>query len=728
LAITLLGAAFRLYKIDSLPPGETYDPAFYGLDALAILQGERPIYLESNFGREVMFSYLVASCVAVLGVGSLAIHVASAIAGILAIPATYWVAQEVLAGESKGLLKRYGGLVAALFLALSYWHLGWSRYGVRAILVPLFTSVTMAAFWRGMRTGSRWAFAGCGVLLGLSAYTYQAAWLLPLLVVLGFAISFLCLCQGRAAFRSAEPSSRAQAEGRSRRSHSRRDERSNLSRRVWKPALQYSGIVFGIALVVFAPMGTYLVTHPDRSTERIDQVYVFGDAQENKLGAFVRELLKTVLVFSFRGDQKPTINIPGRPALNPFFSLVFATGIGISLFTMRKPSSLLLLAWLGVMSLPGVLAGQGPTAKRIIGTLPSVAMLIAVGALALRRWREGQIGTSDLRLGGSGYGFGVSAPRPELGPKAQPNGNPPHKVVLLVIAVLVVGGGFVYSGVRTYRDYFFTWARDPNLFIHFEGGLAAIGQYVAGRPAGERVYVSPVYVGHPSILFNSRQRSDVEGYHGQHCLVLPTSASPGVTYIVVPHEDEVSLDALETYLDQGEVIGTGPLHYGHPYFVAVHVPAGAEAQIGPTHVLRANWDDKVQLLGYDISSPSVKRGESVQVTLHYQAQERIETDYTVFVQLLGPHNPATGSPLWSQDDSEPCRRYRPTSSWRVDERLVDRFKLAVPAQAPEGVYQIVVGFYDWRTKARLPVLDAAGQVLGDHVALTQVHVVQDQAE
>ena len=77
-AIVLLGAFFRLYRIDRLPPGETYDPAFYGLDALAILRGETPIFFETNVfgGREPLFSYIVAACVAVLGVGSLAIHIA----------------------------------------------------------------------------------------------------------------------------------------------------------------------------------------------------------------------------------------------------------------------------------------------------------------------------------------------------------------------------------------------------------------------------------------------------------------------------------------------------------------------------------------------------------------------------------------------------------------------------------------------------------------------------
>lgn len=65
IAITLLAAFFRLYEIDVLPPGETYDPAWYGLDALAILRGKTPIFFETNLfgGREPLFSYIVAAFV-----------------------------------------------------------------------------------------------------------------------------------------------------------------------------------------------------------------------------------------------------------------------------------------------------------------------------------------------------------------------------------------------------------------------------------------------------------------------------------------------------------------------------------------------------------------------------------------------------------------------------------------------------------------------------------------
>ena len=51
LAITAVGAFLRLFRLADLPPGDGYDVAQYGLDALDILDGARPIFLPANFGR-----------------------------------------------------------------------------------------------------------------------------------------------------------------------------------------------------------------------------------------------------------------------------------------------------------------------------------------------------------------------------------------------------------------------------------------------------------------------------------------------------------------------------------------------------------------------------------------------------------------------------------------------------------------------------------------------------
>ena len=655
LAITLLAAFLRLCKIDSLPPGVGYDQADYGLDALAILQGERPIFIPTKIaGREALFSYLVAICSLVLSDVSTAVYVTSAILGVLTIPAVYLVAEEMFSTEN-GALARSGGLLAALTMAVSYWHLNWSRLGMRAILVPLFAVITMYFLRRGLRTGSHWAFAGCGLSLGLSMYTYQAARIIPLFVLLDFAYVLW-----------------------SRKSFSRRD-LSNLI------------LVLAVALVVFAPLGYHFLMHPGSSSQRIEQTLVVDTSQD--LGTQARTLFnqiaKTLLVLIY-GDQDPRVAIPERPALNPFLLLAFLLGVGISLSRIKKPLYLSLLTWLAVMSVPAILAQYGATTKRAIGATPAVAMLAAIGLLvpcdALRRW---------------------AARRSSLWSKA-----------LNVALLIVVGAGFTYTGVVTYRDYFVTWAHDPNLFTHFEVGLSAIGEYIGELAPEEQVYLSPALQEHPSVVLHSKLREDVKGYNGRDCLVLPARVAHDTTYVIVPGDDKNSLDLLRGYFPQGRIVDEGPLHYQEPYFLAYRVPAGAEAQIEPSHRLEANWDNKIGLLGYDLNAPTYEAGETIYLTLYYQGLSKMRKDYTVFTHLLGPYNPATDGLLWGQDDSEPCRRFYPTSSWGVGEIVIDKFIISIPTETPPGNYNLTMGFYQWPTLERLPVLDVAGQVTTDDAIIS----------
>jgi len=657
--ITLLAAFLRLYRIDSLPPSDGYDQATYGLDVLAILQGARPIFFPSNFGREALFSYLVTLCFLVVQDGATAVYATSAIVGVLTVPAVYLVAEEMFSAQ-EGALARFGGLLAALAMAVSYWHLSWSRLGMRAILVPLFAATTVYWLWRGLRTGSRWAFVGCGLFLGLSMHSYQAARALPLLVFLGFAYVLW-----------------------SRKSFSRSD-LINLI------------LAYVVALIVFAPLGYYFVTHPGSSGLRVGQTLVVSFSQNPGRNAHVLldQLIRTLLTFSIRGDTDPRVTIPGRPALNPFLSVAFTLGVTISLVRIKQPLYLFLLIWLAGLTAPAILAQYGTVTKRAIGATPAVAMLVAIGCLALwdslHRW--------------------AARHRPSW-----------YRGLSVGLAILI-GIGFAYSGIRTYRDYFGIWSSDPDLFTHFETGQSAIGKYIKGRPEGEQIYVSPVPVDHHSVVFNSEQRRDVKSYHGRFCIVVPKRPARDTTYVVVPADDKNSLDLLQEYLPQGEVVDEGPLHHQLPYFLAYRVPAGAEAQVAPSHRAEANWDNKVQLLGYDLGNVTYKPGDTVRLTLYYEGLGKMNTDYTVFTHLLGPYNPASGGPLWAQDDSEPCKRSYPTSAWDAGEIVVDRFALSIPAKAPPGEYKLEMGFYNWRTLERLPILDAAGQVADDYVILTQLRI------
>ena len=675
-AIVLVAACLRLYRIGGLPPAAGYDQAAYGLDALEIADGARPVFLSTNFGREALFSYMVALVYLVLGDAARAVYLTSALIGVLTVPAVYLAAEELFRpiGRAKspassspwflqGGWRGGGALLSALVLAISRWHVSWSRLGMRAILVPLFAAVTIWLLWRGLRTERWWAFVGCGLSLGLSLHTYQAARALHLLVLLGY--GYVAWARHRFGWRD----------------------------------LARLALVGATALLVFAPLGLYFVRHPGSAGQRIGQAAAVGTETSlgEALGILARQTLEAGRVLFVSGDRDPRVTVLGWPALDPLVSVALAFGVLVALLGLRQPAYLLLLTWLVGLSAPAILAQYGWVTKRALGTTPAVAMLVAVGCLEagrrFKRWVE---------------------------PWLRPRGAQ-------IASVLLIGLGLAYSGAQTTRGYFGLWAEDPDLFTHFEVGPSEVGRYIGALPPGERVYLSPVPVDHPSVVLYSDRRPGVQGYQGRFCTVAVDRAAQDTTYVIAHHDDRESLPRLAALYPQSQAESAGALHYGAPYFSVLRVPAGIAPKVTPQYVRDVFWSapgslsPTIRLWGYDLDQGTYRPGENAELTLYWRSSGGLEVDYTVFVHLLGPNNPAGDAP-WAQDDSEPCRRGYPTSAWRRDEIVIDPYSLSVPENAPVGEYRIVVGFYEWQTLQRLPVVDDDGRVAGDHVALGTLQV------
>jgi 4-amino-4-deoxy-L-arabinose transferase-like glycosyltransferase len=350
LAITALGAFLRFFRLDALPPGDGFDVAQYGVDALRILDGARPIFLETNFGREALFSYLVAAVYLVTGPGALGIRIAAALVGTVTIPVVYLAARE-LVPDRRDVLHTLP-LLVALLTAVSYWHLNWSRVGLRVILVPLIASLLFTFLWRGFRRHRPLDFAVAGLLLGLGFYSYQAARLLPVLVAVAFALDAL-----------------------SRRAWTRQDSARVL-------------LVTALALSVYMPLGLYARANPGVLTARIDQAVVLDATQpiSPQLSTLTAQAGTALAMYGLRGDSDPLFTIPGRPSLNPFMFAFLLVGIGIAVWRWRKPTYLFLLAWLAVMTAPAMIADLAATAKRALGAFPSAVILIALGLLVPWAW------------------------------------------------------------------------------------------------------------------------------------------------------------------------------------------------------------------------------------------------------------------------------------------------------------------------------------------------------
>ena len=130
------------------------------------------------------------------------------------------------------------------------------------------------------------------------------------------------------------------------------------------------------------------------------------------------------------------------------------------------------------------------------------------------------------------------------------------------------------------------------------------------------------------------------------------------------------------------------------------------------HPLHVRWGDVILLRGYELQD-SV---ESLELTLYWEAQRKMDVSYKVFVHLID----LTTGIIVVQDDAVPRRWAYPTIRWERDEIVEDTVSLPLN-EVPPGQYRLVIGIYDQATGERLPAYSADdGHYPDDVVPLTTV--------
>lgn len=153
---------------------------------------------------------------------------------------------------------------------------------------------------------------------------------------------------------------------------------------------------------------------------------------------------------------------------------------------------------------------------------------------------------------------------------------------------------------------------------------------------------------------------------------------------------------------------------------------GAELSTVPQirYRLDANLGNEVTLLGYDWSATTVRPGETIMVTLYWQAQRVLDRDYTIFVHILNPPGGDPQTRVLAQKDEQPFGGMFPTSQWEPGQVFKQVYELTIPADATVGSREVEVGMYLLSTGQRLNVLDAIGQVVSDSVVLPAVTIAE----
>jgi hypothetical protein len=187
---------------------------------------------------------------------------------------------------------------------------------------------------------------------------------------------------------------------------------------------------------------------------------------------------------------------------------------------------------------------------------------------------------------------------------------------------------------------------------------------------------------------------------GQYAIAIPANARVGATMLRVVLNDHQSVDLAPFTIEKTDRV-----------FVAPDAPFAQ----------RANFGDGIALVGYGFSTLNLKPGETLNLTLYWHARAKMDKPYTVFVHLLDKNGKVV-----AQQDAQPLRGARPTTTWVANEYLADAYALALPANLAPGAYPIEIGWYDAKdpTFARLQVLDQSGAPASDHVILKTTILVQ----
>jgi 4-amino-4-deoxy-L-arabinose transferase-like glycosyltransferase len=664
-AILAVAAVLRLYRLDQLPPGLHYDEAFDAIHAQKVLAGvEHPIFFPDNLAEEPMSIYAAAAVFGLWGASPWSLRLSSALAGIVNVAALYLLAREFLPGSNK---KRMAtAALAALVLAVLYWHVNFSRLGMEPIFLPLMLTLSFLFLWRGLRrltadskskgVAGLVDFALAGLFFGAVQFTYKAGLFAPFFLVAFLMVEF-----------AVNPP---------------------FWFRYWRGLV----VLAVMAVLVFAPLGLYFWTHPEVFLERPTAV----TATSLNVGTLSENADKVAGMFFIQGDENPRSDLPGRPALDPFLAIGFVAGLMACLLRMSRPhqrgqldgtASRFLLLWLMVMVLPSVVTDYAPHFGRSIGVTPAIAMLVAIGFVEL-------VDLVQARAAGS---------------------NDRARRVAPIILSLGLTIGLVGSAFSTVHAYFDVWAARTGLFDSFDAGYLAVAEKLRDRPANELIYLSPFADEHYTIDYGLGGREARE-FDGRRVLIFPPPGSTA-TYGVVTREDTRSIDRLAKAFPTGRVTETLGDLTGAPYASLFHVEG--VPQIAPQQFVRAGLGDTAQLIGYDLA----RETNAIALTIYWGCIADMDADYTVFVHLVGPVNPVAQSPVWTQDDAMPGHGTYPTSRWQAGEVIVDDYRLALPADMPRGEYEIEVGMYTVKTGARVRVTDENGvpmendRVLFERIAL-----------
>ncbi len=381
--IMALGASFRLTNLHgdpaqgtSIPQEMTSDHVEKLLDSQRVKEGSRNIFFANNGGREPFQMYAMAlfSMLPNQGINHDSLKLLAVLESLVTLPVLFWLGLELFGRHDR----RMGVLVGLALMALvavSYWHVSITRLALRIVLTPLVTALLTIYLVRAMRGNHRADFIKAGLVLGFGLYTYQAARMLPLVVIVAV---LLMLVWGVRRWR----------------------ERAAV--------MVNFGVLIAVSFVVFLPLFHYSIEQPEQFWRRTagrllgddvieerlpdGRVVMRNATLEERFAAFQKNLpvllnnvRNVLLMFHWKGDVAWINGAPNYPAMDVFSGALLFIGLGAwGVWTVRQRDASYALFPLAafIMLMPSALSiafpVENPSHTRTSGALPYVYAIAAL--------------------------------------------------------------------------------------------------------------------------------------------------------------------------------------------------------------------------------------------------------------------------------------------------------------------------------------------------------------
>lgn len=375
-AIVVLATVLRLYKISTIPPSLYWDEASLGYNAFSILKtahDEHGKFLPTTnfaaFGdyKPPGYIYLTVPSIALFGLNEFAIRFPSAFFGILTVIITFLVTAKLFSNEKIALL-------ASFFLAISPWHIQFSRAAFEANVGLFFSLLGIYLFLNfALRDSQQYRSKILSFVTLLSStlaflaamYTFTGQRLFAPLIMLVLAVYFW-----RSLF-------------------------SNIKLII---------VVAVIFLILFWPMFNF-AARTAQGKLRFNEVTIFKDLNpinqsinfretdnfsvvsglvHNRRLFYINEYLKHYFdafnpAFLFaKGDVNPRLSPQSVGELYYFDIFLILAGIYF-IFKKQQKNATIILIWLLISPLGPASARETPHALRMIHIIPTYQIIAAFG-------------------------------------------------------------------------------------------------------------------------------------------------------------------------------------------------------------------------------------------------------------------------------------------------------------------------------------------------------------